>query len=152
MSWLFTLAGKLFFENPARGKSYAQLKTTLERGGAEILERFQSAGESETSRKLIRHIIAIERWGANRLRVLLNEKPFERDENHAYKPDSAASWEALLEAFQTTRADTIALCAALEKAQPTGTVPHNSWGDLSGKGWLSYLSTHSNFESRRVRG
>jgi hypothetical protein len=151
MSWIFNLAGKLFFENPARSKSYAQLRTGLERGGVEILERMEKAGESDLSRKQIRHITAIERWGANRLRVLLGDKAFAHDGNHAYKPDRNASWEELLEAFRTTRAKTVALCQALERASPTGSVPHNSLGEFSGKGWLNYLTTHGNLESRRVR-
>jgi hypothetical protein len=151
MNWVFQVAGKLFFENPARGKPYSALKTNLERSGAEILERFRQAGESELSRKQLRHITAIERWGTNRLRVLLNERPFERDENHAYKPSKDASWASLLEAFQATRAETIAVCDALERAQPTGTVAHNGLGEFSAKGWLGYLTSHANLESRRVR-
>ncbi|NJK46215.1 MAG: DinB family protein [Pleurocapsa sp. SU_196_0] len=151
MSWIFNLAGKLFFEHPAQNKSYAQFRTGLERSGAEIFERMEKAGESELSRKQLRHITAIERWGANRLRVLLGDRTFERDENHAYKPDPNASWQDLLEAFRTTRAETVALCQALERASPAGNVPHNSLGEFSGKGWLNYLTTHGNLESRRVR-
>ncbi len=153
MNPVLKLAGRLFFENPAQRQSYSQLRFDLERGGAAILARFQRAGESLRNRDLTRHIIAIEGWGGNRLRVLLGQKPFSPDGNAQYKPGADTPWAELLERFKTTRAVTLSLCDALESmAGDTGTVPHNAMGELSGKGWLRYLTVHANMESRKLRG
>jgi hypothetical protein len=143
---LMQLIAKLFLENKTPIAEHAK---KLETSGAKVLERFDRAGDTETSRKTLVHIIAIERWGTNRLRVLAGEKPFERDENHAYKPAKESSWPELLEAFRTTRADLIGLAPKLEGE--TNKVMHNMMGELSGNAWLRYLETHANIESGRVK-
>jgi hypothetical protein len=88
MNAIFKFAGKVMFENPAQKRTYSQFRDALERGGETILERFSKAGETPKSAELLRHITTIERWGANRLRVLLGEKAFELDRSQAYAPAS----------------------------------------------------------------
>jgi hypothetical protein len=151
MNAIFKLAGKVMFENPAQKKTYPQLSASLERGGETILERFNKAGESAKSVELLRHITTIERWGANRLRVLLSEKAFDPDSSKAYVPAGNATWSELLEGFRVTRAETIALSHRLEEKATENRVPHNQMGELSGKGWLNYLASHSDLESRKLR-
>jgi DinB superfamily len=151
MNAIFKFVGKLMIENPAQKKSYAQLKASLERGGETILERFNKAGEMPKSIELLRHITTIERWGANRLRVILGEKSFEPDSSKAYTPAANATWAELLEGFRTTRAETVALSQQLELREPENRVSHNQMGELSGKGWLNYLASHSDLESRKLR-
>jgi hypothetical protein len=143
---LMQLIAKLFLENKIPVAIHAQ---KLEASGAKVLERFDRAGDSDVARKTLVHIVAIERWGTNRLRVLAGEKTFVRDENHAYKPDINASWPALLEALRTTRADLIALAPKLEGK--TAKVAHNMMGELSAAAWLRYLESHANLESGRVK-
>jgi hypothetical protein len=143
---LMQLIAKLFLENKTPINEHTK---KLEASGAKVLERFDRAGDTETSRKTLVHIIAIERWGTNRLRVLAGEKAFEHDKNQAYLPDQASSWPELLEAFRTTRADLIALGPKLEGK--TNKVAHNMMGELSGNAWLRYLESHANIESGRVK-
>jgi DinB superfamily len=151
MNAIFKFVGKMVFENPARKKSYAQLSASLERGGRTILERFNKAGETPKSIELLRHITTIERWGANRLRVILGEKSFDADSSKAYAPAANATWAELLKAFRATRAETVALSQQLEARGSENCVPHNQMGELSGKGWLNYLASHSDLESRKLR-
>ena len=151
MNYLFKFAATLMFENPARNKSFAELRQRLEASGAEILERCAKAGDSTNSRKVLAHIITIERWGANRLAVMLGDKPLELDSSRAYAPDSTGTWLQLLGEFRDTRAATVNLTARLEASNPTKTVPHNQFGEVSGRGWAQYLTSHAHLESRKIR-
>lgn len=150
MNYLFKFAAKLMLENPARNKSFAELRQKLEVSGTEILERCQQKGDSASNRKTLAHIIAIERWGANRLIVLLGDKPLELDSSRAYAPDSA-NWAELREIFKQTRAASVNLTARLEASNLVKTVPHNQFGEVSGRGWVQYLTSHGHLESRKIK-
>jgi hypothetical protein len=143
---MMKLFAKIFLEN---NTPVAEHTKKLESNGAQLVERFTRLGDSDSSRRTLRHIVAIERWGTNRLRILLGEKPFERDDSNAYKPAQDASWPELLEVLKTTRADLVALAPRLEGK--TNKVAHNAMGELSGRAWLKYLETHATLESKRVR-
>ncbi len=150
MNHLFKFAAKLMFENPARNKSFAELRQKLEVSGAEILGRCVNAGDSANNRKVLAHIVAIERWGANRLAVLLGDKPLELDGSRAYAPDSA-NWAELQDGFKQTRAATVNSTARLEASGSVATVPHNQFGEVSGRGWVQYLTSHAHLESRKIK-
>ncbi len=139
------LAG-LFLENQVSTGVYVQ---KLEGSGAKIVQRCEKAGESPASRKTLAHIVAIERWGLNRLRVLLNEKPLVMDSSQAYYPPKDSAWNSLLADFKETRRELVALTPLLEAAK--GKVAHNMMGDLSAKAWLKYLEFHANTESSKIR-
>ena len=142
-------------ERPVLASSYAELAQRLERGGSELSGRFERAGESAGNRKVLRHIIGIERWGTARIeRMNAGESAAALDSHRSYKPPRDASWAELLADLQTTRAHTADLARRLEASPPAQgvTVPHNGLGDLTPKGWLRYLTLHANIESRRVRG
>ena len=151
MNYLFKFAATLMFENPARNKSFAELRQKLEVSGAEIAERCAKLGDSANNRKVLAHVITIERWGANRLRVLLGDKPLELDGSRAYAPNGAATWVELQEIFKQTRAATVNQTARLEASNPARTVAHNQFGEVSGRGWVQYLTSHGHLESRKIK-
>ncbi len=136
----------LFLENKVATTVYAQ---KLEGNGLKIEQRFRDAGESDATRKVLRHIIAIERWGLNRLRVLLGEKTFVLDSSQAYEPSHTSAWNALIADFKDTRRELVALSPFLENTNSK--VTHNGLGDLSAKAWLKYLDFHANAESTKAR-
>ncbi len=136
----------LFLENQVSTTTYAQ---KLEGSGSRILQRFETIGENPSSRKILAHIVAIERWGLNRLRVLLGEKPLVMDSSKAYSPPQNSAWNSLLTDFKETRRELVALTPFLEDAK--GKVAHNMMGDLSAKAWLRYLEFHASAESSKVR-
>lgn len=142
------------FERPAARASYTELGQALERGGNFLAGRAARAADTEANRATLAHIIGIERWGQNRLRVALGQRDFVRDENHPYRPPQGASLRELQDLLSQTRAQTVDLARQLHDAPPPEgtTVEHNGLGPLTPKGWLRYLSQHADLESRRLRG
>jgi hypothetical protein len=138
--------GKLFLENSTSTATHAK---NLETSGQSLLERYAQAGDTAQSRKTLRHVIAIERWGISRLRMLMGEKPFAQDSSQGYYPSENSAWNALLDDFKTTRRELVALAPFLEGTNQK--VAHNMLGELSAKAWLKYLTFHANAESSRVR-
>lgn len=149
---LTSLGANLFLERPVRGKSYADLRGELDAAGRRILARLGSKAHSPFHHRVLTHIIGIERWGQSRLRSLLGE-PLRQDEYDGYRPARDVPWEELIEQFQATRAETLALADALEAAgvPPSATVRHNDYGPLSALAWLRYLETHASREILQVR-
>jgi hypothetical protein len=138
--------GRLFLENST---PIATHQHTLEQAGQKLLARFAQAGDTAQSRKTLRHIVAIERWGTNRLRMLLGEKPVVQDSSQNYYPPETSAWNVLLEDLKTTRHELVVLVPFLDdKSQK---VAHNMFGDLSAKAWLKYLNFHANAEASRVK-
>jgi hypothetical protein len=142
----------LFFERPARRLSLADLATRLETAGKAIERRLAAPPDNEWNRNQIRHIVGIERWSQQRVRVALGS-PLVMDEYDDYRPAANLPWEQMRTTFQDTRRETVALIRELERAGiPTGTkVPHNQFGDLSVGGWFQYMNNHANRESRYLR-
>jgi hypothetical protein len=138
--------GRLFLENSTSIATHAK---NLEVSGQSLFERYAQAGDTAQSRKVLRHVIAIERWGINRLRMLLGEKPFAEDSSKGYYPPENSAWNALLDDFKTTRQELVALAPFLEGTSKK--VAHNMFGEISAKAWLKYLGFHANTESSRVK-
>lgn len=141
-------------ERHAGAKSIAQLADELEASGREMDERMEGQPDTPGNREAIAHWVGIERWGQRRLRVALGE-PFVEDAYHPYRPDKENGVESLRQAFAETREETVALARELaEEGVDAGrTIRHNDLGDLSVRGWLSYLIQHPEQESRgRLRG
>ncbi len=139
------------FERPAKGKSFAQLRSKLETSGAEISERFKRVSDTPLNRKQLEHVITIERWAANRLRAMLGDTPFQQDSSRGYAPPTGLGWNDLLALWTRTREESLALVARLEASDPTVKIPHNQMGDLSARGWTQYLISHADLEARRAR-
>ncbi len=141
-------------ERPAARLSYTDLLQGLERGGLLLARRAARAADTDANRATLTHIIGIERWGQNRLRVALGQREFTRDEHHPYKPGAGASLRELQDLLSQTRAQTVDLARHLHAAPPRDdlTVEHNGLGPLTPRAWLRYLTQHADLESRRLRG
>jgi hypothetical protein len=142
----------LFIENPAQKQSFAQLTTKLEQSQTVIANRINTVKTQnlEKHRATLRHIIGIERWGTERLKVALDE-PFKSDGQKDYHPDSGRDFTALLEDFNNTRLETLRVAKLVEQKNPNVKIEHNGFGPLSVKGWLQYLNIHASSESLRLR-
>ncbi|MCU0493277.1 MAG: DinB family protein [Chloroflexaceae bacterium] len=150
---LFRFFGWLFIERPAARQSLETLTQALEQGGSDLERRVANARDDDENRIQLRHIIGIERWGQRRLRVALGA-PFVQDEYDNYRPQEATPWVELREELRRTRRETVAIARTLDQVgvRPDTTVPHNDFGELSLRGWLRYLNTHAELESRRLKG
>jgi DinB superfamily len=143
------LIAGLFLENPAKSKSFTQLRSALELSGIQMQARLESG---KANPELLRHIIQIEIWGQHRLRSSIGEIRFEMDRSGAFAPDTALGWDELKSEFTTVRQETLEIAQRLELANPPpGPVMHNQFGLLSVKGWLRYLNIHASTELRKLR-
>ncbi len=133
-----------------RRASFESLIAQLEATSRAILDRAGRAADTEHNRRVLSHIIGIERWGQRRLSVFLGE-PLVMDEYDGYRPEQETSWPELKAQFESTRAQTLSLAQRLAAAQAPQTVPHNQFGPLSAAGWLRYLNLHAAMESRKIR-
>lgn len=145
----FQWAGRMMFERPARGLSVVELASTLSSSGDEVRERAAAKEGTPANVARLRHIIGIERWGQQRLRVFLGD-PFEPGGHHPHKP-TETDWSALQTELASTRADTVALAGQLTTADLARTVPHDQFGPLTVRGWLAYLQRHARMESKLMR-
>ncbi len=137
-------------ERPARRLGYNKLVQNLSDSGEALHRDLERIEDTDKNRTRLRHIIAIERWGQRRLKVVLGQ-PFTKDENHSYKPGSNTPWLTLKEMYRETRAETLALAEALKPRDTTQKIPHNQFGLVSVLGWLRYLENHARLEGKRLR-
>ena len=140
----------IMIEQPAKRQGLAALQKRLQQTGDNLAIRLKGIKDSKENRDKLRHIIAIEKWGQRRLKVVLGEVLIE-DENHTYKPVEETSWEDLKSLYSITRLETKDLARRLNNSDITQKVPHNQLGPLSVLGWLRYLNTHAFIESKRIR-
>jgi len=147
---LIQFVGKMYFDRGGQKRTYAALSEALTKSGGIITTRLPNVPPTPTHMERLRHIIGIERWGQRRLQVFLGE-PFMLDGHKPYKPAEDLSWQALLDAFKETRAETLALAERLSGADPASTVEHNQFGPFHAKGWLRYLNTHAWTEAKAIK-
>lgn len=149
---LLNLFKNLLIEGPAKKKTLDDLAAELEMNGAALVTRFGGVANSANNRKQLRHITGIERWGQNRLRVLTGQS-YKQDEYDGYQPAESIDWNDLREAFTHTRSETVSLARQLARngVEPDATVPHNAFGPMSLRGWLTYLNNHAERESKLIR-
>lgn len=142
----------LIWERPARKLSLGDHARVLHDSGAELQARLAETPDSDRNRQVLNHIVGIERWSQSRLRVALGE-PYQRDEYDDYRPKRDATWDELRAQFATTRAQTVVLAGELQQGgvDSDTTVPHNSYGPLTVRGWLRYINTHCVLESKRIK-
>ncbi|RJF71477.1 DinB family protein [Deinococcus cavernae] len=140
-------------ERPAGRSSFTDLGQNLERGGVHLAQRAEKASDTPENREVLMHIIGIERWGQNRIRVALKQRPFEKDDYHAYRPPAGTSLPQLRNLLSQTRSGTVDLARQLHKSPPDDdfVVEHNGLGPLTAKGWLRYLTQHADLESRKLK-
>jgi hypothetical protein len=142
------ILSRWFYEWAARDKSYEELVQKLHKNEAATYSRMMNANEISFNRARAAHVIGIERWSAQRLRVLLGE-PLVIDEYDGYAPSDQLSMAELAKEFKQTRAATIALVRELQNkgVDLSCTVIHNDVGDLSAGGWLFYIENHTGRET-----
>jgi hypothetical protein len=141
----------LVLERPFKSKDMSEIATELDLAGGRLKRTFAAAKDNSDNRRLLNHIVGIERWGQSRLRVALGE-PLTLDEYDGYRPLPATTWPALQDAFASTRQQTVALAQALGQANAAAVkVPHNQFGPLSMRSWLRYLEMHANLEARKLK-
>lgn len=141
-------------EAPAGRSSYTDLGQSLERAGVALAGRAARASDTPANREVLAHIIGIERWGHNRLRVALGRRLYEADAYQPYRPAPGTGLAELQNLLSQTRSGTVDLARQLRLSPPEDslTVGHNSLGPLTAKAWLRYLTQHADVESRRLRG
>ena len=154
MSLRDTLTGAvsgLLLERPFRNKDFAEIAQELDLAGGRLKHTFASAKDNADNRRLLSHIVGMERWGQSRLRVALGE-PLTMDEYDDYRPAPETVWPGLQDAFSETRQQTVAVVQALGKANVADIkVPHNQFGPLSVRSWLRYLDLHANLEAKKLK-
>lgn len=151
VGYIMSLIGfffRTFYETAAKKHSYESLLQQLEENKQKVYERMSNARPSTFNRSRAAHVIGIERWGIQRLRVLLGE-PLVIDEYDGYAPSEQLTMEQFAEAFMKTRAETMNVVRELQRrgVALTQTVKHNEVGDLSARGWIFYLENHMGRET-----
>lgn len=143
MSFVGQLIGRILrpiLERQAKGRTPESFRSSLEYSGSEVAERLAQAPDTPHNREITNHIVGIERWGTQRLRVALGE-PLVLDSYRGYRLPEDSDIAALRHAFAETRGDTRVLVSELGSVDPTlkTMVRHNDLGELSVGGWLAYL-------------
>lgn len=134
-----------------RNQSLDQIADLMAATGQTLELIFGAAADSDHNRRLINHIVGIERWGQQRLRTALGE-PLVIDEYDGYRPPRAATLPELQADFAATRRDTVALTCELGAAGAEAVgLPHNQIGNLSVRSWLGYLNIHANWEAKKLK-
>lgn len=146
---IFALAGRLYFDKPAQKRTLAEHAESLRQAGEDLTARLTVSRGGDALARQLRHVIGIERWGQQRLRVLLGE-PFVAGGHRPHLPPESTPWDALVEEFARTRAETVAIAERLAAESPARGVAHDQFGALSARGWLRYLDGHAARELRKV--
>ena len=141
----------LLLERPFKNKDMAEIAKELDLAGGRLKHTFAAAKDNPDNRRLLSHIVGMERWGQSRLRVALGE-PLTMDEYDGYRPPREAAWPALQDAFSETRQQTVAEVQQLGQTNVANIkVPHNQFGPLSVRSWLRYLEMHANLEAKKLK-
>lgn len=142
----------LVWEWPARRLNLLQHAHLLESSGQAIGRASAAAPDGDFNRRLLSHIVGIERWAQRRVRVALGA-PLLMDEYNGYRPPRETGWAELQQQFQTTRQASVQLARDLATAgAPLDmTILHNSYGPLTPRAWLRYMTVHANLESKKLR-
>jgi len=142
---------QFLLERPVRKMSVADLTAQLSTSGDTLMTRFGGIVNRDANREALRHIIGIERWSQQRLKVFLGY-PFQLDEYDGYRPNDHHSWNDLRDLFAEVRRDTVSIARQIDqqKLPDTEKVMHNDAGPISAKAWLKYILEHTKRESGRV--
>ncbi|MCP5094661.1 MAG: DinB family protein [Chloroflexi bacterium] len=142
----------MMIERLAAKKTCAAWGELLDKNGDAFTQKLSKLSGSDDNRKMLSHIIGIEKWGQRRIKVAFGE-PFKNDEYDAYRPVANRSWQMLKAEFRATRRSTVALAERLDtgEADHSKLIKHNQYGDLTLAGWLRYLDMHSKREGKRLK-
>lgn len=152
MSGLYSIA-RVVIEGIAASRGLDAIGARLESSTDGIAGRMNRAADTPSNRRAARHVVAMERWGAHRLRAGLalagGASGPELDESDRYAPPDELPLEGLAQEFLEARADTLALLDPVRE-NPGCRIPHNDLGPISGRAWLFYLDSHARMESSRI--
>lgn len=148
---LLSSVTNLLLGQSSRRQALDQIAESMAASGQRLDLIFGAAADSDHNRRLINHIIGIERWGQHRLSAALGD-PLVIDEYDGYRPPRMATLPELQADFTAARAATVALARKLDQAD-VGAVqlPHNQFGSLSVRSWLRYLDIHASWEAKKLR-
>ncbi len=132
------------------GQDITTQTVELASSGDKIRVALDTRPDNDHNRRILSHLIGIERWGRRRILVALGE-PLIDDEYNGYRPRPDRSWEELKETFVQTRRDTVNVAHQLAQANPEIRIPHNQFGELSLLDWLAYLRLHADIELQKMR-
>lgn len=148
---IFSFAGHMFVERPARKKSTDELIDALAQDGTQGKAQIQACARNAKNQEMVRHIIGIERWGQQRLRTVFGQ-PFKLDEADEYYPPSDLDLDQLEEQFAQTRDETVKLARRIaDENAGDAKVRHNQMGEFSARGWLYYLDFHAKKEFKTLK-
>lgn len=133
-----------------RDKDVPELTVELAEAGDKLRAALDSRPDTEYNRRVLSHLIGIERWGRRRLLVALGE-PLINDEYDGYRPRRERTWEELKDTFVQTRRDTVSVAEQLTAVPAQMRIPHNQFGELTVKDWLFYLRVHADGELQKMR-
>lgn len=148
MNFLKRAAVGFFFERPARKQNVTHWRQTLVDSGEMLNAFLATKTDSEQNRRVLSHIIGIERWGQRRLQVALGA-PLLDDEYDGYRPPKERTWSELQADFAETRRETAVIAGKITTLDTQ--IHHNMYGDLSVRGWLRYLDMHANLEAKKLK-
>ncbi|MFK7805234.1 MAG: hypothetical protein AB8G95_26620 [Anaerolineae bacterium] len=140
-------AGPIVFDWLGKGVPTADLAAELEASGKRNLQQLMEKMPTKHNYNVLNHLIGIEKWGQQRLRVALGDGAFVLDEHDDYRPRFGLSWNELQDVFSQTRIETLELAERIDAAEKGGErVLHNDFGEISANHWLHYLRLHANGE------
>lgn len=148
MSFIKNKIVGFLIERPGSQQDLAGWQQTLQTSGQTLVADFAAKADSENNRRVLSHIIGIERWGQRRLQVALGAAPM-ADEYDSYRPARECTWAEMQQDFAETRQETAVLLTKI--TDPTIKIRHNDLGDLTVLGWLQYLNMHANMEAKKLR-
>ncbi len=151
-NWIQSAVTGLLMERPAQKLTLAEHSTQLAETAEALAYHYAQCPDTAHNRAQLGHIIAIERWGQDRLRGFLGETP-PANTSDDYVPAEDMEWHDLQAEFTAAREATLTLAEELgtHDIEPAATVPHDQYGKLTVLGWLHYLNAHANLESKRIR-
>lgn len=149
---IFGTLFSIYLERKGRGKSVQEWMQALQSSGLTLSEGYTKVSDSEENRKILSHVIGIERWATRCMAVALGE-PLLEGEYDEFRPARETGWSELQSQFVETREATVSTIEKIIDADvDTSTkINHNHMGNLTITGWLSYLDTHGPFESKRMK-
>jgi hypothetical protein len=153
ISRVIQIGAQVVLERPVQTLSLDAQRTALHASGERLALDLGMVRDTPAHRRLLRHIIGIERWGQRRLRSVLGS-PLLHDEYLSYSPAPNRSWEELKSDFREVRQTTLDLIEELRQAGPAVMccpIPHNQFGMLTPKAWLRYLDLHANGEMLKMK-
>lgn len=146
MHLIYRIGAAVLFEWPAGRQGDDALVDALRQGGERVSRRIINAAQTPRKHTIARHIIGIERWGDRRLLSALGAVGI-YDEYDDYRPPQDATWSDLVQAFHTTRAETLSLAEAVQERRFLPAIVHNQFGPMTPRAWLRYLDNHANWTS-----